>query len=135
MKTLLLILPVAGAAWLALSAEPAGPDNKNSTTELSAKHDSVASTDATQPAGDQTYSTSAAERLARSGAVTTRSERAEKRNLLHLLNPLAPVKPAPETPWLSRSAWSTAVTTEQANVQRPVETNHEVKVKVVVWRD
>lgn len=135
MKTLLLILPVVGAAWLAFSAEPAKSTDTSSPAEPSATPDVVQGPADPQPADSRHYDASIGQHLAQSGALTTRSERMEKENLLQRLNPFAPMKPVPESPWLSRAAWSTAAAEEHAGVPRPVETNHEVKVKVVVWRD
>lgn len=131
MKTILLILPLAGAALLASGTEPVKPETSSATVSLSATRTSSPSVSSGGlDAADKTYTAKLGERLARSGMLTTKAERSASQSFVQSLNPLAPTKPTPATPWLSRVAWSTAA--ESAASSTPIEVRHEAKCGVVV---
>jgi hypothetical protein len=131
MKTILLLLPLAGAAFLAAAAEPMQPKASSATVSLSATGTSSSSVSSGGiDAADKTYTAKLGERLARSGTLTTKAERSANQSFVRSLNPLAPTKPAPTTPWLSHAAWSTVA--EGAASSTPIEVRHEAKCGVVV---
>jgi len=136
MKTILLILPLAGAALLASAAEPVKPETPGATTTLSASKDAVSPVTTGLTAADKASDAKFGEKIARSGELKTKPKVSVTRSFAQSLNPFAPMKPAPTTPWVSRAAWSTVATTEHESVSSsPGATNRELKFKVVVWRD
>jgi len=136
-KISLLILPLAGAALLATAADPAS--NETPSTDPTP----LAATRSTPAGGldqsDKAYDAKVGERLARSGAISTKPEKSLTRGFFKSLNPFAPLKPAPTTPWIGRSAWSTVAASEHEKATTVsasgAETNRELKIKVTVWRD
>jgi len=89
-------------------------------------------------ASDKAYDARIGERLAQSGAVTSKPQRSVTKSFFQSLNPFAPVKPAPTTPWISRASWNQIATTEHDHAVSSAgseTTNREVKIKVTVWRD
>ena len=136
MKTLMLILPLAGAALLASAAEPVKTETTPSGVSImSATRDSANAMPGGRDAADEAYDAKIGERLARSGAVTLKPKVSLAKGFLQSLNPLAPTKPVPTTPWLSRAPWGTVALEEHQKVLPSVETNREVKMRVTVWRD
>ena len=135
MKTILLILPLAGVALLAAAGEPAKPETASAPTNLSAENNATKSAAVAKGGGldaaDKAASTKLGEKVARSDALTTKSGHSVTKSFMQSLNPFAPVKPAPTTPWLSRAAWSTASEHGVAS-STPVEVRHEAKCGVVV---
>ena len=131
MKTILFILPLTGAALLASAAEPVKPETPSATTTMSVTKNSSNAPTGGLDAVDKAYDAKLGERLARSGAVTTKAERSATKGFMQSFNPFAPTKPAPTTPWLSRVAWSTAAESA-AGSSTPVEARHEARCGVVV---
>lgn len=127
-----LILTVTGAAFLASAAEPSTPPSTNVTAMAAAK------TPSGLDAADKAYDAKIGARLAQSGAITTKPKLSATKGFLQSINPLAPMKPAPTTPWISRASWNEIATTEHASSvasASAAETNRELKLKVTVWRN
>lgn len=136
MKTMMLIFPLVGTALLASAAEPVKPETPSGdVTAMSVTKNSANPAPGGRDAADEAYDAKIGERLARSGAVTLKPKVSLAKGFLQSLNPLAPTKPAPTTPWLSRTPWGTVALEEHQKVLPSVETNREVKMRVTVWRD
>lgn len=136
-KKLLLTLAVAGVVWLATAAEPTAPATSpnDTATAMSATKSSAAGLDA----ADKAYDAQIGQRLAKSGSLTTKPRLSLTKKFLQSVNPLAPMKPVPNTPWISRASWNEIAITEHER-NSPVSmasgaTNRELKIKFTVWRD
>ena len=130
-----LILTITGAAFLASAAEPVKTETPPSTnsTPLSATKQSSGLDRA-----DRAYGAQVGARLAQSGAINAKPKPSATKGFLQSINPLAPMKPAPTTPWISRASWNEIATTEHASSvasASAAETNRELRFKVTVWRD
>lgn len=135
MKTIsLFILPLAGAALVATAADPAKPETPaTDNSSLSATKQTSGGLDQS----DKAYDAKVGERLARSGSVSTKPEKSLTKGFFQSLNPFAPMKPAPTTPWISRASWNEIATSEHKRTITAVtaDTNRELKINVTVWRD
>jgi len=135
-KSILLALTVTGAALLASAAEPVkteAPTSTNVTSMIASKKPSGG-----LDAADKAYDAKIGARLAQSGAITTKPKLSATKGFLQSINPMAPMKPVPTTPWISRASWSEVATTEHASSvasASAAETNRELRFKVTVWRD
>lgn len=124
----------AGATLVASAADLAKPDNTSTTMSAAKNSASAGGLDA----ADKAYDTSIGQRLAQSGAVTSKPPQSATKKFFQSVNPFAPMKPAPTTPWISRASWNEIATTEHersATSESTGMTNHELKIKVTVLRN
>jgi hypothetical protein len=132
MKTLCCLIPLLGTTLLAAAAEPAQPTfNTRPLTLSTTTNATVTSTVDVINAADKTYDRQISQQLIRSGALTIKPSQSPGRALWQSFNPFAPVKRSPQTPRLSRAAWSTAATTA-GHGTTPIEMCHEARFGVMV---
>lgn len=134
MKTILFLIPLTGAALLASAGEPVktnAPSTPTTTTFTVTKNTTTDAKGAMLDATDKAYAARLGQQLARSGALTAKPTQSAGGKFLQSLNPFAPVEPTPETPWLSRAAWSTTAEKAVPN-STPVEVRHESHFGVVI---
>ena len=120
-----------GAALLVNAGEPVKPEAARTTPETAATTTATNTAPApTLTAAEKIRAEKVGERLARGEAVT-KAPPTPARSLMQSLNPFAPVEKAPDTPWLSRVAWSTAAEKAVKNSE-PIEMRHESSFGVVI---
>jgi hypothetical protein len=132
MKTILFLLPLAGAVLLASAAEPVKESPASTNTTPMATPAPAAPTGHLD-VSDSDYAAKLGERLARSEAITVKPLRSSGQNLLQSLNPFAPLERAPGTPWLGRTGWAGAPEKAAAKSE-PAELRHAPRMGFVVCR-
>jgi len=133
MKTILLVLPVAGAAVLALAGEPIKPDTVGSIASLSVTNASADSSGVNVSGADQAGVVKFGERLNLSGALTLKSPRTPGPAWWQPLNLLAPVEATPASRWMVRGPWI-AVAGRAGQPPSAVVQRHESQFGVVLCR-
>jgi hypothetical protein len=133
MKTILLVLPLAGAAILAFASEHSKPDTAGSTTSLSVTNSATDSSGVNMSGAEQAGVAKFGERLDLSGALTLKSPRPPGPAWWQPLNLLAPVETTPATRWVAREPWI-AVAGRAGRPPSAVEQRHEPQFGVVLCR-
>jgi hypothetical protein len=140
MKANFLLLPLAGAAFLATAGEPVKEPVKEAlkpepiTSEgmtLTVTNRSSGATTNAPAVPDQEAVDQVAERIALSDAITVKPLRPAAQKAVDLFNPFAPMEPAPDSRWLSRAPWGAAAVSA-VKPPGPVETHHEARFGFVL---